>query len=660
MKGGWALPSEEFGSYVRRAGTPATQVFWIILFIDIAWLFFQYGGLAVTDILVHCFFLFAATLALFWERQVYQISKLWLCWLGIPLLIGLVQLISVSPEALASLNPVKHRILGEVLGIQPNLELSSEITMMPVLHRFRLGLLVLDVYLILLLLMARRPSRRLISWFLHLLAGGMAFLNILASSDRLMDLPLLSRFEGTYGGLVNPNHFATLSAVWMVYLIGFLFIRMKKASGLLGDPSKRQAAFEGLGSAALTVLVLGLTLISFRSVYSRSGLVTLFLMLAVLASFGLWNLFSGVNKRLRLGICGAVILGVLLFFPLGRGIDKFAEKALDNLRVTQFHIGMDYLTEKPLLGVGLGSTKSILHPVVPRETVYDLRLSTDFHNEYLQVAVEYGPLGLLVLVVFLGWLLWQLFPRERTGSFSNKMFLVMAWCMIAGFSFHSLFSFPMRVTSIRIFVLVMVGFALKFSHHPTKRDTPRWRLIVMLLLLVITAATFAFRHFPASKYGELKPDSLAYKAYRYGDYHQMLKYQANDQLEATLAYLGELDGLKTHMDKTRALFNEYLHQQPFSIQALNGLFMLDMIDYRLNETAFNPAQFERWQLQADAINHLGRDSNINARLAKFFLYANYLEHLSEDQMTYYEEMKEQLAFRFRDAEAKASDIEADN
>lgn len=651
-----ALVQIEPSLETKHTRSRGLTLFWIVLFADILWLFLQFGGLAVVDLLVHASFLLMATGLLLTVPKTKKIQMQWYVWLGLPLLLGLIQMLRVPPEWMAGLNPVKHTVVAAVREVYPQLTTTSELTMMPQLHRFHFLILALDVYLALLLLMAPRPSEKWVTGFVQVLALIMALLNILASSNRIQNLPFIDRFQETYGGLINPNHFATLSAVFIVYLLGFLIIRTRHSLKAFLKPNGREAALEDLGSMGITVLCLGFTLISFRSVYSRSGLVVLILMLAVLLGYGLLQALSPLRLKLRIAVCVCALLSMFLFFPLGRGIDKFAEKNLDNLRITQLKIGLDYVAQKPWLGVGLGSTKSILHPLVPRETVYDLRLSTDFHNEYLQIAVEYGLVGILVLASMLGWLLWRLFPRESHKHFSHRILLITSWCMLVGFCFHALFSFPLRVTAIRVFVMVMIAFALKIAQPGHYIPSQRKTLVSMMLSLITLIALLAANHFPASKYGELVPGSLAEKAYRYGSYDQVLKYQANDQLQKTLNYLGDIEGLQVHMAQTRDLFNRYLEEQPFSLQALNGLFMLDVIDYRLNSLDFDAVQFKQWEEQVEKINLLGKNRNINARLAKFFLYANYLDHLTPTQRSFYDTMKTELAFRYKDAEEKAEDL----
>jgi len=640
----------------RQNHSKATQIFWILLFLDVCWLFFRYGGLAVADLLVHGGFLLLATFFLCRDRQVQRLPLLMLALFGMALGVGVVQLVPVSPDLMVYLNPVKFRILNEVTTVYPGLETSSTLTMMPELHKFRLTILVMDIYLAILLLLANRPSKRLVTGFLHAIALATALINILVTGERLKDMPLLSRFEGTYGTLVNPNHFAMVSAVFTVFLLAILFVKIRNVLKLMSQPDQKQATYEGFISIAFTVLCLGLTLISFRAVYSRSGLVALLLMLTIMVGFAIWQLFSGVARVWRLGLSMVLVFGLLLFFPLGRGIEKFAEKGLDNLRVTQFKIGVDYLKEGPWLGVGLGSTKSILHPLVPRETVYDLRLSTDFHNEYLQVAVEYGIFGLAAILGILAWVVWKLLPRPHHQSYSGNLLMLAVACMVGGLAWQSLVSFPLRVTAIRVFAMIMVAFGLKLAHQGRSRPCPRLVLAVLALGFSLVLIGLAWRHYPMTKHGDLQPGSQAHKAYRYGSYHQMTKYLANDQLQVVLGYLGDLEGLRQEIAKAKSLYHDYLAKQPFSIQALNGLFMLDIIEYRLDHEGFDEAQFNAWESRAQAISHLGKNRNINARLAKFFLYANHLDYLDQSQLSFYETLKSELAFRYRDARERAESL----
>jgi len=95
--------------------------------------------------------------------------------------------------------------------------------------------------------------------------------------------------------------------------------------------------------------------------------------------------------------------GILLqLFP--NADDRFNDTPRVDLRKT----AISAIKEKPVFGWGTGSSKSLIHSEerahsLGIEAPYDFN---QFHNQYLEDMVQFGILGILLILVLFGWILW--------------------------------------------------------------------------------------------------------------------------------------------------------------------------------------------------------------------------------------------------------------
>ena len=365
---------------------------WHVLFFDALVLFLRFGGYAIADLLFHACCLITAGVLLWRCSSSYRLPKgIWVVFYGIAAL-ALIQTVPVGHGLLAWLAPIKHRIFSVSSTHFPDVTVSTAIAMVPPLHWMKFASLCLDMAMVVILLAAPRPHRRVFyGWFFGI--GALtSWLAILNYQNYIETLPLLRLYGGTHGGIVNRNHFAMLT----VTLLIMTYPKVLKHFAALRQPKRRQTI--GLDQRATEILwgfffliVASVFFVAFSATWSRSGVLNFVVSHFVFLFLLVVGLVRQMNRRKYL-VPAALLAGavLILFLPLGRGLERFQKLgATDEGRLNRILIGMGYLAEMPFLGAGMGASEAILDPVEPRN-LRETRNARQFHNEYLQVLIEMG------------------------------------------------------------------------------------------------------------------------------------------------------------------------------------------------------------------------------------------------------------------------------
>jgi len=597
--------------------TIRANLIWGLLFLDVLVLILRAGSQTFADYLFHVVCLAAAFVLLTVQSTARRVSaRLWLL-AALPLGAALIQALPF-PEAWAPwLAPIKHRIVGEANGLFDLGLSASPIAMTPVNHWLGLFRLGLDLWLAWIAYRAAPPSYGLFrAWLLTagVVIGGLA---AAAGLGWIGSEGPLSYFHGTHGGLVNDNHFAALA----IALMGLLFcdgLRCLRES----RPTLRRGVMLALPNGLAVALLLG----GLRDAYSRSSLAlfaaaTLFLAFYLTRSFAAGNL-----KRLAwAGLLAALAMAALL--PWGAGARKFAKEGVESGGRAEVNlIGLAYLGEAPLLGTGLGSAATLLDPVGPRPHQRNLSWR-HFHNEYLEMVLEYGLAGL----AFLALLAWTLADLLRIRAVENRdramLMAGAAWMTVAVFSALSLISFPLRVVGVKAFVVVVVLFAAKLTAGaPPPRVRPsRWQWLLPALVLLPGALTW--RSWQAAR-AECAPWPELRQSIFFDDHSRAGLYAARQSFVDLIRGLTADEAGLRRIEATRTRFADYLRQEPFNITALVMLLQLDIMEHRIGDMGFDPERFAVWKAKAKRIEALGAPHNHNGKLGLLFLYQVYPEYLN--------------------------------
>ncbi|EMD81684.1 O-antigen ligase family protein [Pacificimonas flava] len=265
--------------------------------------------------------------------------------------------------------------------------------------------------LVLLLLAALGPRNhwRIAVLLLALIAAA-AFLGLLQFSGGNFDHPLVNDSPGSVSAIfANRNHFALFVAIGCLLAPAWAF-----------RDEKRQ---RWKGPVAIALLLLFVLII--LATGSRTGMLVGLLGVGL----GLLNVRRPAAAELRrlpkivsVGIMtgGAAILvaAVVLSVTLGRArsVDRaFTLEIADDLRRQALPTVLDMTTSYFPFGSGFGTFDPVYRMHEP-EHLLGLSYFNHAHNDFLEVLLEGGVAGLLLVIVTIGWWLWKSVGVWRSGS----------------------------------------------------------------------------------------------------------------------------------------------------------------------------------------------------------------------------------------------------
>ena len=597
---------------------PAIDLFWHLLFLDCFLMVWSYGGVSVHSRFLHGCFLVAATAALAWSGRVRTQPKLFIWLSGIALAVAVLQLIPLPESIFPYLAPVKHRLIGAVAAIYPDIEHTTQITAVPALHQLKLAGLVMDVYLVGLLLAAEPPGRRVVPFWLTLIGAATALLAIAAGAGWIGDNSWFAPWRLTLGGLINQNHFATVTIFLLLPLAYFAY---------------RACCDRHIISALLFGLVCLLLLWGFRYAYSRSGTINIILGLAIwggLIAFDSWRRDRIQARYLLLPLLLGVVLVPLLF--TSKSGAKFSAKGVSlGERFVYARIGLNYLAEAPLLGTGLGSMEVLLDPVEHR-SIKRTRTLRHLHNEYLQNLLELGLPGFVCLV---GFLILALAPLRLVWQEQDPVArgMLFVTCAIVGVALaHSLIAFPLRILSPRLLILLLVfAFTAPYREASTQRAPMIWLLPMVVLL---ASLGFLGRYLAQIPSGD-NADKDTVWSLKYAMPYRVPYLVASRRLGKLMWGDVPFDQARLELAEIRPMLHASFKEWPFNMKALNNLFMAQALELKMDHPEYNPETFALLRHKTEQIRDLGQDANVNAKIALLFLLAMEKDNLNKQDQELY-------------------------
>lgn len=302
-------------------------------------------------------------------------------------------------------------------------------------------------------------GRRLI---LGVLAGCMAFVllgavQLASGGDRLY--PWTTTDAGQMVGLfANRNHLATLCLVTLPFVAVWV-ARHERIGG-------RNVRW--LGGVYLFVM-----LVALAAIRSRAGVV-LVIPALVISMIAIWSaLGRGARKPVLIGLAmaaGAVILGIGLFAssPI---LQRFESHATAEGRFENWpyviQAAQDYLP----LGGGIGSFDPIYRSVEPLAHV-DPTYFNHAHNEYLEIWLETGWLGVALLIAFFVWWGRRSLKVWRGGASTARDLQRAASGAILLILLHSAADYPLRTEIIAVIFALCCGLLETASRTDAHDDAP--------------------------------------------------------------------------------------------------------------------------------------------------------------------------------------------
>lgn len=619
------------------------NLIWILLYLDLFWLWLRAGGLTSLDLAVHAFAIAAAVAVSAGLKKTFPIPRFLVFLFAACTAILLLQLIPLPVSLFEVLAPVNAHVHEVTLQTVPDLVLGRQPAFSSHLHVFKSAVLLLDFVLILLLIRVGAPSS---SW-LTALVRGIALLSSTQLFLSIKGIYLIPYHEGTYAGLVNPNHFAVVVVV-LFSILSFRVLnevrelwRLLRGGGFDDAELSKRMFICGGDLILVSLLVAALYLLP-----SRSGLALFLLALPVVLLIDLFSRRS-LSRRVRtisLVVGGLVLLGILVIFPFGLGVDKFARKGTNMVnRTTIYKVGLELIAEGQFLGTGLGSGELLIDPRMPK-IPRDTEITRHLHNEPLHVLLELGWLGFVMLFLFLGWCF--LVFKERLGKVHGKrkrLLIGLAVSMVI-LLIHSQVSFPLRTTLVRLFALLLLGFALglgrdRAGREPAKRLFP----LVGVALAVIACVYFGMQFRRGIPYLTHPSENVRFAAL-YARFERIGLFECVDWVEQLFAgdvsterYFAEEPGIREGL-------KAHLSQNPTSIKGLNFWLILDGTRDYMNGLRYEESRFQGYLQQHARIRELAGPGHEHSDYGIWFVYNLYKRYLPEHELARLAEYEETFDF----------------
>jgi O-antigen ligase len=120
------------------------------------------------------------------------------------------------------------------------------------------------------------------------------------------------------------------------------------------------------------------------------------------------------------------------------------------------------------LGSGVGSFENIYRLYEDHERLDPNTIVNHAHNDYVEIAMETGVPGLIVLALFLAWwgiAVWRVWKNDVDGPYARAAAVASAAILA-----HSVVDFPLRTAAISAFFAMCLGL-LTLRRRPKAADS---------------------------------------------------------------------------------------------------------------------------------------------------------------------------------------------
>ncbi len=246
-----------------------------------------------------------------------------------------------------------------------------------------------------------------------------------------------SSFGFATGFFANSNHMASLLLLAIPFTIALGAAVHRKAT----EPRKRYTIL-AMTAGGLGVILIGLVLNR-----SLAGLG-----LGIPVTIASILMVAPIGKSARLGAISLSLLAllgfvVLLFSPLSDRLAANGAAASVSTRQAMLSNSLNAVREFNLAGSGFGTFQRVYRMFEDPENVAG-DVVNHAHNDYLEVVMETGLTGAMLVLVFLGW--WMLAARRMLATPAADEFAMAGAIGSAAILLHSAVDFPLRTSAIAV------------------------------------------------------------------------------------------------------------------------------------------------------------------------------------------------------------------
>lgn len=285
-----------------------------------------------------------------------------------------------------------------------------------------------------------------------------------------------TRSNNAYGPFANHNRFAGFSNLCLGLAIGWLLYallnRLQKKRHY-NDTGASEVLYPAL-QLAVSVVAIAILAAAVALSLSRGGTISLVAATGVVAAIMLAR--PSLRKVLPL-FAVPVVLAVLVIYFIGHQAVRDRMATLNNdwetlhasvLRFAQWQDSLATIEDFPVTGIGAGSYRYI-HPHY--NTVNIQMYFSHVENEYLQLLVETGVVGFLLLLSILTWMLVLAIRVCRGGGLLSGWWIGLCFS-VTSMAVHSLGDFGPHRPSVGVLFVIVVGMWVGYALRSlTKEDS---------------------------------------------------------------------------------------------------------------------------------------------------------------------------------------------
>jgi O-antigen ligase len=246
----------------------------------------------------------------------------------------------------------------------------------------------------------------------------------------------ITNFGSTTGFFSNANHMATLLVSAIPFLAALYLSARSK-----GRSVQRSSALFVILAGALTVVLVGIAV--------NRSLAGLGLAVPVLGA----SLLMLLSRRRRIPAWSAAVIGLLtlgsvaLVFssPFGNNLTTVEARGSQESRYASFTLTAEAAKDYLPLGSGIGTFQEI-YPGYEDPAAVTRFFMNHVHGDYIELALETGLPGLLLILLFLAW--WTRRAVAVWRAEESDYFARAATVASAAILAHSIVDYPLRTAAI--------------------------------------------------------------------------------------------------------------------------------------------------------------------------------------------------------------------
>lgn len=353
------------------------------------------------------------------------------------ILIPLIQLIPLPPAIWTSL-PGRggieegYRLIGQPLpwlpiSLAPGRTVASLLWLLPALAVL-LGIVRLGNY-----------RAAWIAWVIALVAAisvAIGALQVAGGETSPWYFYTISNFGASVGFFANANHLATLLVVTIPFLAAMYLSASRK-----GRSAQRSSGMLVLLGGALAVLMVGVVM--------NSSLAGIGLMVPAVGA----SLLMIVSRKRKLPGWSALFIVLLLaggvaavyFAPISNNLTSDGATSDPSSRYQSFRLSSSATADYLPVGSGVGTFRQI-YPAYEDPTRVDRFFMNHVHGDYIEVALETGVAGVILVLLFLWWWFRRTIAIWRADE--RDHFALAATIASGAILAHSLVDYPLRTAAI--------------------------------------------------------------------------------------------------------------------------------------------------------------------------------------------------------------------